>query len=380
MPIEATTRFIANSIGGNVQSGGWQATGFFANDQGAADYGRRTDVYFTPEGDGVWDASATLGLKASILPQLARFDYKQSSTEVTVATTDIFLQNAALQGIFFADPGDPLDVENPHQYSPLNLGLIIKHIIEQHTNVSSTAFVQNSNGSYSTDPVGGWVDTSAIDVTNSTTVDVYTVRQTNSLWRTIQAIAENEFYIAKMTKHDEFSYQPNPMFDTVLPDFTISLNSSYLVGQPEVTFRNDVQIDQVLLMALTDDGEILKSEYPANVPATGRRFQLTNLRCNDQTRLDTLAERKYFFETRPYDLRLFLAGPWGLEMDLLDRISLTYTGTSRNGIELSFISEPFWIQAIRVQRSGNFGAITELDVSQENLGLGSVSTSTSLSA
>lgn len=382
MPIENTTRFIAQSIEGDIDRGGWQATGFFANDQGAADYGRRVDVYFTPEGNGVWDASASLGLRASILPQLSRFDYKQSSTEVTVATTDIFLQNAALQGIFFADPSKltpPTSVTNPHQYEPLNLGLIVKHIIEQHTNVSSTGFVQNSDGTFSADPIGGWVDTSDIDVTNSTTVDVYTIRQTNSLWRAIQDIAANEFYIAKMDRFDRFSYNPNPMFDAVLPSFTVSLDNTYLVGQPEVTFRNDIQIDQILLMALTDDGEILKAEYPANVPATGRRLQLTNLRCNSQARLDILAERKYLFETRPFDLRLFLAGPWGLEIDLLDRIALTYSGTSRNGIELSFLNEPFWIRAIRVNRVGNFGAITELDVMQENLGLGSASTSTSLS-
>ena len=307
MPIENSVRFIANTIEGDIQRGGWQASGFFANDQGAADYGRRVDVYFTPEGNGTWDASATLGLRASILPQLSRFDYKQSSTEVTVATTDIFLQNAALQGIFFADPSKltpPTAVTNPHQYDPLNLGIIVKHIIEQHTNVSSTGVVQNSDGSFSATPIGGWVDTSDIDVTNSTTVDVFTVRQTNSLWRAIQDIAANEFYIAKMTRHDEFSYNPNPMFDAVLPSFTISLDNTYLVGQPEVTFRNDIQVDQVILMALTDDGEILRSEFPTNISSQGRRLQITNLRCNSQARLDTLAERKYFFETRPYDLVL----------------------------------------------------------------------------
>jgi hypothetical protein len=378
MPIEATTRFLANTIEGSIDRGGWQATGSFVNDQGAADYGRRVDIYFTPEGGGVWEPTATLGLRASILPQTVRFDYGQSATEVTISTTDIFLQNAALQGIFFADPtklSPPTAVTNPHQYDPLNLGIIVKHIIEQHTNVSSTGVVQNSDGTFSANPIGGWVDTSDIDVTNSTTVDVFTVRQTASLWRTIQAIGANEFYIAKMTRHDEFSYNPNPMFEAVLPSFTIELDNTYLVAQPEVTFRNDIQIDQVLLMALTDDGDILKSVYPANVAATGRKLSITNLRCNTQARLDTLAERKYLFETRPYDLRLTIAGPWGLEMDLLDRISLTYTGTSRNGIELSFIDEPFWVQAIRVNRVGNFGAITELSVMQENLGLGSASAS-----
>jgi hypothetical protein len=378
MPIEATTKFLATVIEGSVDRGGWQATGSFVNDQGAADYGRRVDVYFTGEGGGVWDASASIALKASILPQLVRFDYKQSATELTISTTDIFLQNAAIQGIFFADPSKlspPTAVTNPHQYDPLSLGTIVKHIIEQHTNISSTGVIQNSDGTFSATPIGGWVDTSDIDTANSTTADVYTVRQNNSMWRTIRDIAANEFYIAKMTRKDEFSYNPNPMFEATLPSFTIDLDSSYLVAQPEVTFRNDVQVDQVLLMALTDDGDILKSEYPANVAATGRRLSITNLRCNSQARLDTLAERKYFFETRPYDLRLRIAGPWGLEMDLLDRISLTYSGTSRNGIELSFVNEPFWIQGIRVSRVGNFGAITELSVSQENLGLGSASVS-----
>ena len=80
-----------------------------------------------------------------------------------------------------------------------------------------------------------------------------------------------------------------------------------MVGQPEIIFRDHVQLDQVLLAALTDDGQILRSPFPATIGTDGRRVSLTNLRCNTQARLDQLAQRFFSFESRTYDLRLFLA-------------------------------------------------------------------------
>jgi hypothetical protein len=364
MSIENSTSFILQSVEGDGDRGGWQATASFANDQAEAVYGRRVDIYWTPEGDGVWADEPILGITGSIIPQNVRFDIRQSATTFSVVTTDNFLATAGLQGIYFTDTDPPT---NPHQYTDLRLGTTIKHIIEQHNNISSTANVQNTNGTDSGNQIGGWVDTSNIDVIFSTKMDVFTVRQSNSLWQALKTIAANEYYVVYMSKDDKFNYEPHPVFKTALDPFTLALDSSMIVGQPEVQFRDRVDFDQVVLAALTDDGEILRAQYPDNITAQGRRKNITNLRCNDQNRLDNLAQRAFSFETRAYNIRLQLAGANGLYLELFDRVSLTYTGTARNGVSLSFSAEPFFVNKIRVNRVGNFGAITELELEQENI-------------
>ncbi len=364
MAIENSTTFILQSVEADGDRGGWQVTGSFANDQDEAVYGRRTDVYWTPEGDGIFADEPILAMTGSILPQSVTFDIRQSGTPFTVVTTDAFMTSAGLQGIFFAQLNP---VTNPHQYTDLRLGTTVKHIIEQHTNISSTANVQNTDGTTSANPIGGWVDTSNIDVTFTSKLDVFTVRQSNALWQAVKNIGKNEFYVAYMSKDDKFNYEPHPVFKTTLDAITLDIDDTMIVGQPVVEFRDHVDMDQIVLAALTDDGEILRSSFPTDITAQGRRKNITNLRCNDQNRLDTLAQRAFSFESRLYNLRLQLSGAAGLYFELFDRVSFTYSGTSRNGVELSFSAEPFFIQKITVNRVGNFGAITELQLQQENL-------------
>lgn len=364
MAIENNTNFILNNIEGDGDRGGWQANASLANDQDEAVYGRRVDIYWTPEGDGVWADEPILGITGSIIPQSVRFDIRQSATNFTVVTTDNFLAGAGLQGIYFADIDPPT---NPHQYADLRLGTIVKHIIEQHTNISSTANVQDTDGTDTGNPIGGWVDTSNIDIIFTTKVDVLTVRQSNALWQAIKKVAANEFYVAYMSKDDKFNYEPHPVFKATLDPFTLAIDSTMIVGQPEAQYRDKVDFDQVVLAALTDNGNILRAQYPDNITIQGRRKNITNLRCNDQNRLDNLAQRAFSFETRQYNIKLQLPGAAGLYLELFDRVSLTYTGTARNGVSLAFSAEPFYVNKIRVNRVGNFGAITELELEQENI-------------
>lgn len=362
--IENNTNFILDSIEADGDRGGWQANARLANDQSEAVFERRTDIYWTPEGDGVWADEPILGITGSIIPQSVRFDIRQSATTFTVVTTDNFLAISGLQGIYFSDTDPPT---NPHQYADLRLGTIVKHIIEQHSNISSTGTIQDTDGTDTGNPIGGWVDTSNIDTVFSSKVNVFTVRQSNSLWQALKQIATNEFYVVYMSKDDKFNYEPHPVFKTVLDPFTLDIDADMIVGQPEAQFRDQVDFDQVELMALTDDGEILRSKYPDTIGAGGRKKVITNLRCNDQNRLDNLAQRSYSFETRLYNIRLQLPGPAGLYLELFDRVSLTYTGTARNGVSLAFSNEAFFVKRIRVSRQGNFGAVTELELEQENI-------------
>lgn len=351
MPIEETQLLQISSIEASADRGGWQANCAVINDDENVVYGRRAEIYNLLEGDGTWNADWVLSLQGSMLPKARVFDRKQSNLQLIISTTDAFLTNAGLQGIYFSEQPVPA---NPHQMVNLNLGKIVEHIIEQHTNVSDQT-------------AGGWVDTSGIDTINSTSVDVYTVRASNSIWQAIKSIADNEFYVRYFTKRDEFIYEPHPQFKTVIPDPVIDFNSSNIVGQPEITFREDIQVDQVQAYALTDTGVILQSFYPANVGTEGRRQKFTSLRCNSQARLNLLAERALKFLNREYNVRLTIPNVWGAYLEMYDRVSITYTGTAINGVSVDWSAKPFWVTDIRMDKIGNHEATTEIGLDEENL-------------
>lgn len=351
MTIESSNTLIIQNVDASADRGGWQISGHFANDQIEAEYGRRVDSFVLPVGNGVWEDDQQLVISGSMIPQSVSFTLRQSETPVIISTSDIFLANAGHQGIYFTNTSPST---NPHQIPGLTLGAIVRHLVEQHTNIS----IQTA---------GGWVDTSLIDVAGSTSVDVYTVQQSNSMWQTIANIASNEFYVRYFTKHDELIYERHPQYKDTLPSPTLHITADLMIETPEVTFRNDIKTDQVQLYALTDTGAILTAEYPINVGTELRRQKFSNLRCNSQSRLDTLAQRAYNFLNRELNFRCNLAGAWGAYLELYDRVSVTYAGTTRNGVTISWNQKKFWINAIRINRSENFGATTELELEEENI-------------
>lgn len=355
MAIEEVTELIPSSIEGSADRGGWQASCVVHNNQDLVPYGRRAELSLLPEASGTWMDDYYLALHGSLLPESLNFNYKRSDLTVMLSTSHVFLENAGLQGIYFVDQAYVAGpTYNPHQIAGLNLGKIVQHIVEQHTNISIAT-------------AGGWVDTSGIDTTNSTTVDVYTVRENNSIWQALQRIADNEFYTRYFTKDDRLIYDVHPQFRSVIPLTTLNLTQTDIVGQPELRYRNDVKTDQVQLYALTDKGEILQSFYPANIGTDGRRQKLANLRCNSQARLDVLAPRAYKFLNRDVDFRVKIAGPWGAYLELYDRVSITYSGTSRNGVSIAWSNKNFWVSGIRVDRLGSRAAVSELTLEEEIL-------------
>jgi hypothetical protein len=162
-------------------------------------------------------------------------------------------------------------------------------------------------------------------------------------------------------------YEPHPQFKADIPDVVLTLDVNNIVAQPELVYRSDVTTDQVLLYALSDTGAILTAEYPANIGTDGRRQKFTNLRCNSQTRLNLLAQRAYKFLNRDYDFRVSVAGPWGIYLELYDRVQVTYTGTDKNGVVIDWNEKKFWVKTINVTRVGNFGAVSEFMLEEEKL-------------
>jgi hypothetical protein len=342
---------IVSTLQGDVDTGGWTCNSGFLNDQALADYGRHAKVFHLPEGNNIWEADWLMGIDGSIIPKTVTWDRKQSATEIVISTSQMFLQNAGIQGIFFSEQPAPA---NPHQMTGLNLGKIVKHIVEEHTNCSIAA--------------GGWVDTSGIDTVNSTTVNVYTVRESNSMWSTLKAIADNEFYVVYFTKDDKLLYTQHPMFAAVLPAVTLGIDNTMILGQPRVTYRDMMLPDQVKLYALTDEGTTLQSFYPANMGTEGRIHKISNIRCNTQARLDVLSFRLYNFLRRRYQCDITLPGSWGLLLELYDRVEVTYTGTASNGVAFVWGNKKFWVSKINISRMQGRTATTEFTLEEEFFG------------
>lgn len=353
MAIEKSTVLDIQSIDASVDRGGWQVTASIVNDQDEVSFGRHGELFALPEGKGVWAENYKRVINGSMIPQRLVFSRGASDTSVIFSTSDYFLSNAGVQGIYFADVASP-DPDNPHQATSWTLGKIVRHLIQEHTNISTTT-------------PGGWVDTSGIDVVNSTAIEVYTVRASSSIWQTIADIAANEFYVRYFTKDDRLIYESHPQFKNPLPPPTLVVTAAHLTTEPTITFRNVIKTDQAQLYALTDGGAILQSFYPTSVGTEGKRQKFSNIRCNSQGRLNLLAERAYYYLNRTMDVTISLAGVWGAYLELYDRIAITYVGTSRNGVSLNWNQKKFWIEGIRVTKEGDFNAITELQLSEENI-------------
>jgi hypothetical protein len=145
----------------------------------------------------------------------------------------------------------------------------------------------------------------------------------------------------------------------------LTLTTANLVEMPEILYRQELATDQVQLYALTDEGEILQRFYPATIGTEGRRLKYTNLRCNDDARLHTLARRAYQWANREFTVRMTLAGALGLALELYDRVQVTYSGSTRNGVDITWTLKKFWVQAIEVARVGRFGAVSILTLEEE---------------
>lgn len=342
---------VPSTIRAAANQGGWQADCRIINDQALMTYGRKTDIYVRGQAGGSWMPDSVPALNGSMFPQALSFNRRQSIGSVVVATTDWWLRNAALQGIYFSQQASP---QNPHQIVDLRLGTIIYHILTEHTNCTKAT-------------PGGWVNIDRLDTVNSTSVNVYTVRQSNSIWDVLKKIADNEFYVRYFTKQDYFVYEPHPQFRDSIPDPVLNIVPAMIIGQPEITFRNDVQTDQVQLYALSDTGVIFTANYPTNVGTEGRRQKFTNIRCNEQIRVNLLAERAFKFLNRDYSVRLSLPGIWGAYLEMYDRVSLSYTGTSINGVTVDWTEKKFWIDSITINIQSDTIATTELVLDEETL-------------
>ena len=331
-----------------------------------------------------------------VQPTRFQFDSASALTEYIAETSDGFLRKGWLQGLGLADLhllAAPFDLRaHYHQYGRITapaiagdymtMGRIVQHILgyydEQGTlPATNPDWVAHTNLVYHpTQNPSGWINIDNVETTpwtagtpNGTmTVTRYIVRETTNLWSRLQEIAKNEFFVIYCDKNDNLYYTKHPMYRDVIPPVVMTFDKDFVVGPPVVDVRDENTIRQVRLHAVKDDGSTIHSNYPV-VPTHvyGNIADITYIRCNDQLTLDNWAEKYYLYENRPYTVRWTAPGLSGLLFEILDRVQITYAGTSANGVHIDWAQEKFWIHEINVMPGEGFGGTTEFILEAENL-------------
>jgi len=322
------------SITADAARGGWEAALVTFQDTDAIEKWQEVRLPFRFGSGSGWDENSRSGLVGHALPLGFDYNFLISNARFSIATSNRFLEGMTVQGIGFTEAGAPA---NSHQITLMRLGHIVEHILEEHCNISTT-----------TNPEG-WVDTSDIDVTASTRVDRYNFRQTNNAWSALQEVGRNEFYYLYFSKDNAVHYVPHPMFSAVLPTPVMEFTASFCSERPTVNVHAVKKVSQMKLKAVTDDGAVLTSIYPTTPDDEGQLRELTRIRCNAQARLSVLVRREYDWLRRDYTVQWPAPGFSGLLFELLDRVTVTYTGTTANGVDVDWEKKPFWIHRIEMR-------------------------------
>jgi len=342
-----------------------------------------------------------------VQPTRFQFDSASALTEYIAETSDGFLRKGWLQGLGLADVS-PGARENYHQWDDntgagppdpevMTMGRIVRHILGFYDELgappppppppappvgytwpTNPAWLAHTNLVYHpTQNPSGWVNIDNVetmpfdavtDPNGTMKVTRYIVRETTNIWSRLQEIAKNEFFVVYCDKNDNLYYTKHPMYKDVIPPVVMTFDKDFVVGPPVVDVRDENTIRQVRLHAVQDDGSTIHSNYPV-VPTHvyGNIADITYIRCNDQPTLDDWAEKYYLFENRPYTVRWTAPGLSGLMFEILDRIEITYAGTSANGVHIDWAREKFWIHEINVMPGEGFGGTTEFILEAENL-------------
>ena len=228
---------------------------------------------------------------------------------------------------------------------------------------------------HATENPHGWIDLSGVETTpfddpdnldGTMAVQRYTVRETNNLWSRIVEIARNEFFVAYFDKTDMFHYVRHPMYQQTLPTPVMTFDENFCLTPPIVEDRASQQVRQVRLHAVTDTGLTLHAPHPPSpTHVYGKVEEVSRIRCNAQTTLEHWAETYYSYLNRDYTVRWSAPGLCGLLFEILDRVQITYSDTTENGVHVEWDKKKFWITDITVMPDEGFSGRTEFILEAE---------------
>lgn len=327
---------IATQMDGDLYRGGWQASGLALGDTDAVVRGLNWRILGLCE-SGWLDPEPREAINCHVLadPDFS-FDRYSSQATFQAGTADRFLAGESIQDISFTEQATPA---NSHQMTGLNLGKIVDHILKHHCN-----YVYDATGADGS-PDGKIVELD-IDTTTSTPVDIYNVRYSDNLWRTLQQIGGGEegggeFYRPYFDRRNKFWYTQAPPFRSPQPASKGTLTTEHVRGTVTVKFHNSQpgeRVGQVSIVAIKNSTTVYESVYPAD-PEEGKILRPQDgIWANSQARADLLAERLYRWKTRLYtisldvDPGLALFGDDGRGLDLGERLLLTYDGPAQDAL------------------------------------------------
>lgn len=380
MAIDISANARITRINGNLQRGGWQANFSAMRDTDLAVANQNIIVPWHPDIGGSRLALRT-AFNGYVIPNQFQFDVAGSTANFLAETSDGYLRRGWLQGIGFADTA-AVARTHYHQFDSvtgaverMTMGRIVRHILGYYDTLgvppgTNPDWVAHTNMVYhATENPHGWIDLSSVETTpfadpanldGTMRVDRYIVRETNNLWSRIGEIARNEFFVAYFDKTNLFHYVRHPMYQQTLPAPVMTFDENFCVTPPVVEDRAFQQVRQVILHAVTDAGTTLHSEQPLSpTHVYGKVEEVSRIRCNVQTALDHWADVYYGYLNRDYTVRWSAPGLCGLLFEILDRVQITYTGTTANGVHIDWNEKKFWIHDITVMPNEGFSGRTE---------------------
>lgn len=355
---------VIGKIEGSVQDGGWTATGAVFNDADRLDFYQEIEAWFDLYAGSGWGAQPRRGFRGHLMPETWQKVFLSSEAPFSAFTAQEYMKRGEIQGIYYRNvAGSPA---NRHQIINMSLAKIVYEIVGGHCNLMHASEAANYDsslwsGSFTTTTSDEGFMYLDIDDANSTDLDEYEVKQGN-FWSRLQEIAGIEFYLLYVDKFNVLHYVPHPMFDATLPDAVLTITSDLLLEPLTIERRNTEAVGQVKLQGTTPSGLQISGKYPSN-PTAGPIVYRSGYLATANTLMNTIAERMYKSETRDYRITAVLPGGIGLLLDLMDRVSMTYT-SSGDGITWS--AKKFWIDSISVELLAGHTARTTLVMDAEN--------------
>ena len=337
------------TIEGSIQDGGWRATGDIFGDADRLAWYQAVESWYWLHAGGGWEGAPRLGFRGHLIPDTWERTVQASVAPWTAFTAQEFMKRGELQGIFFKEEPSPA---NDHQITGMTYAHIVEHIVGLPGEYGHCNLVQ-----------GVWPEgfmTLNIDQGNSVLPGEHEVKQGN-FWSRLQEIAGIEFYLLYVDKMNTLHCVRHPMFGT-LPTPVLTITDGLLLEPLRITPRNTEQVGQVRLQGSTPGGSQISGKYP-NEPTAGPVWQRSGFKASSSTLMNTVAERSYKYENRDVSVTARLPGAIGLMLELMDRVSLTYTSTA-DGV--NWTAKKFWVEQIRVDIMADFTAITTLQLEAEN--------------
>ncbi len=338
MPNEWLEQLEIRDVVGDAGQGGYMASLSFYNSHADAPNYRLIDLYHHNFSGSTWEGDDRIAMQGVIVPSTVTWNRAASTVDAMAYSYHKILDSLPVTGCWFTDDA----AGSAHDLGAgATLADVIQHLCDYHITITFG------------------FDTTQIDVAGDSTPygNAYAVPENASLWQAMKKIASDEFYAIYWDRRNRLVYRRHPQFEGALPASVATLDEDNLLAPVRAEYRRDRIPKNVTLLGLTSAMQTLSSTYPAGVGVDLRGPQY-EVRCESQARLNTLAERAYKWEVREWTIYVLLGGTWDFE--LLDRVQVTYSGTSINGVQFSWSAKDFWVSRVTYRKQQVFGWTTEL--------------------